>query len=88
MTAKDAILMCRHWRNGKTVQGDRDALAKKIARVIREYKLRHPDMTDQQVARRYRTSAESSAITKKPITRTATEPAMSQANKMTRRKPF
>jgi hypothetical protein len=49
MTAKDAVLMCRQWRNGKAASGDTDVLAKRIARVIRDYKLRHPDMTDQQV---------------------------------------
>jgi hypothetical protein len=49
MTAEDARLVCRRWRNGKTTSDHTDVLAKKIERVIRSYKLRHGDTTNQQV---------------------------------------
>ena len=46
---KDAIALIRTFRNGRAAPGDADALAGEIARVVRNYKLRHPETTNDQV---------------------------------------
>ena len=49
LKTKDAITLLRRSRNGKSAPGDTVALAEEIGRVIRSYKLRHPDVTSEQV---------------------------------------
>ncbi len=49
LKSKEAVTLLRRWRNGKSASGDLTALAEEIAKVIRYYKLRYPDTTDQQV---------------------------------------
>ena len=65
LKSKEAVTLLRRWRNGKSASGDLTALAEEIAKVIRYYKLRYPDTTDQQVRWAYGTSAKSSANTQK-----------------------
>jgi hypothetical protein len=40
--------MCRRWRDGKTDSDQTDALAKKIATLVRDHQLRHPETTSEQ----------------------------------------
>ena len=49
LKSKEAIPLLRRWRTGKSVPGNTTSLVNEIAKVIRYYKLSHPDMTDQQV---------------------------------------
>jgi hypothetical protein len=49
MTAEDACLLCRRWRNGNITSDHTDVLATKFERVIRHYMLRNGDATNQQV---------------------------------------
>jgi hypothetical protein len=48
LTSREAVLMCRRWRDGKTDSDQTDALAKKIATLVRDHQLRHPETTSEQ----------------------------------------
>jgi hypothetical protein len=49
LKVKDAVLLIRMVRNGGAAPGDAAALAVEIARVVRNYKLRHPKTTHDQI---------------------------------------
>lgn len=49
LKTKEAVALIRRWRSGKSAPGDTAALGNEIIRVIRIYKLRHRDMTSEQV---------------------------------------
>jgi hypothetical protein len=49
MKTKDAVPLIRAWRNGRSAPGDAHALAGEIARLVRNYIVRHPRMTPDQV---------------------------------------
>jgi hypothetical protein len=48
-SVKDALTLIRTWRNGGAAPGDAAALADEIARLVRDYTLRHPATTNDQV---------------------------------------
>ena len=49
LKTKDAVVIIRRWRNGKTAPCDTTALANEITQAIQNYKVRHPDTTPEQV---------------------------------------
>ena len=47
---KDAVPMIRVWRNGGAAPGDANALSEELCRAIRNYQIRHPGTTEDQIS--------------------------------------